>query len=113
MVLDFLRLWATFHFPRLLRAIDKIQRDVLARAGARTGSFDAFAGAVESLFLDPTLLALEEYGLPLEISRKLENDLDPNGNLDAVLTRLKAIDPERSDLSPFERRMLIAVQEDL
>jgi hypothetical protein len=64
--LDFLRLWATFHFPRLLRAIDKIQRDVLGRAKARTGNFEAYAAAAESLFMDSTMLALEEYGLPLD-----------------------------------------------
>src|SRR5690606_25789238 len=27
-VLDFIRLWATFHFPRLLRAMERIQRHV-------------------------------------------------------------------------------------
>jgi len=111
--LDFLRLWATFHFSRLLMTIDRIQRDVLGRAKVRSGNFEGFAAAVENLFLDSTLMALEEYGLPLEIARKLEAALQPDGDLDAVLERLKAIDVDEYDLTPFERRMILAVQDDL
>jgi len=111
--LDFLRLWATFHFPRLLLAIDRIQRDVLGRAKMRAGNFEAYAAAAESLFLDSTLLALEEYGLPLEIAKKLVGYLQPDGDLDAVLARLKAIPVEKLPLTNFERRMIAAVQSDL
>lgn len=31
-VLDFLRLWANFNFPRLLRGLNRIQKDVFTRA---------------------------------------------------------------------------------
>jgi hypothetical protein len=111
--LDFLRLWATFHFPRLLMAIDRIQKDVLGRANVRTGNFEAYAAAAESLFMDPTMLALEEYGLPLEIARKIESVLKPDGDLDAVLARLKNLSLEETELTQFERRMIAAVQSDL
>jgi hypothetical protein len=111
--LDFLRLWATFHFPRLLVAIDRIQKDVLGRAGFPTGNFEAYAAAAENLFLDSTLLALEEYGLPLEISRRLEYELAPNGDLDEVLERLKGLNAADCDLTAFEQRMVAAVQSDL
>ena len=33
-VLDFLRMWATYHFPRLLRGLNNIQRDVSWASGA-------------------------------------------------------------------------------
>jgi len=112
-VLDFLRLWAEFHFPRFLRVIDRIQSEVLRRLGRPWGNYDFFASQVESLFLDPTLLALEEYGLPLELTRKLERQLRPDGDLDGVLARLKSIDPEKSGLSAFEVRLLRSAQETL
>jgi rhodanese-related sulfurtransferase len=109
--LDFLRLWATFHFSRLLMAIDRIQKDVLGRAKLRAGNFEPFAAAVESLFMDSTLVALEEYGLPIEIARKLEDALQPDGDLDGVLGRLKAIDVDGYELTSFEVRMIVAVQD--
>ena len=110
-VLDFLRLWAQFHFPRLLRVVGRIQAEVLGRLGRPFGDYDFFANQVESLFLDPTLLALEEYGVPLELGRKLEGQLKPDGDLDGVLSRLKAISPDQRGLLSFERRLLRAAQE--
>jgi hypothetical protein len=35
---------------------------LLLRIGFRTGNFEAYAAAAESLFLDSTLLALEDTG---------------------------------------------------
>jgi hypothetical protein len=78
-VLDFLRLWANFHFPRLLRALDVIQKDVFARAGYDSGEFEYFARSVENYFLEPEIVALEEYGIPIEVARKLRRVLESQG----------------------------------
>jgi hypothetical protein len=114
-VLDFLRLWANFHFPRLLRAVDRIQRDVFARLrpAQPAGNYEFSAASVENFFLDPTLVALDEYGLPLEIARSIEADLQPNGDLDAVLNRLRALVPGRLPLTAFEQSMIRFAQEGL
>jgi hypothetical protein len=112
-VLDFLRLWAGFHFPQLLRVVGRIQQEVLGRRNLRVGDYGFFASQVESLFLDPTMLALEEYGLPLELVRKLERQLIPRGDLDAVLQRLLTIKTEALNLSAFELRLLSDTQQTL
>ena len=112
-VLDFLRLWANFHFPRLVRAINKIQIDVSRRLGFKPGDFDHFATAVENYFLDPALVALDEYGIPLEVARKIQSAIRPDGNLDEVLARLKVLRLDRLNLSDFERELVAATQETL
>lgn len=105
-VLDFLRLWATFHFPRLLRALDLIQREVMPTIGVTPGSYGHFAACVESLFHEPAIVALEEYGLPLEVARKLEGILLPADGLDAVLARLAKLNVESLPLSEFEKELV-------
>jgi hypothetical protein len=112
-VLDFLRLWANFHFPRLLRAINNIQIDVSRRLGFKPGDFEPFAAAVQNYFLDAAIVALDEYGIPIEVARKLGSVLTPSGNLDEVLTRLKDLRLERLKLSDFEKEFVAAAQEAL
>ena len=105
-VLDFLRLWATFHFPRILRTISNIQEDVLGREGRRTGNYFWFAGQVESYFTDPGIVCLEEFGVPIQTAVFLENEISANGDLDATLENLKKIDVNSLDVSEFEKELL-------
>ncbi|MBZ0186759.1 MAG: hypothetical protein K8F91_10965, partial [Candidatus Obscuribacterales bacterium] len=105
-VLDFVRLWAGFHFPRLLRAVDRIQKDIFLRHKLHPGDYSFFAGQVENLFLDPALVALDEYGIPIELSRKLKRYLATNGDLDESLNRLKKLDLSTLRLSSFELELL-------
>lgn len=110
-VVDFLRLWARFHFPRLLRGIGRIQQDVLSKMGRRHGSYDFFASRVENLFLDPSILAMEEYGIPIEVSRKLQNLLATEGDLDSALDKLRGIDVAKLQLTSFEADLVRDAQE--
>ncbi len=110
-ILDFLRLWASFHFPRLLRTLDGIQRDLLTRAGLRPGDYEFFANRVESYFLDPEIAALDEYGIPLEVARKLRPSLASDGSLDSALEKLRGLDVERTNLSVFEKKLVRDAQE--
>ncbi len=110
-VLDFLRLWANFHFPRLLRALDRIQKDVFIAKGLPWGDYEQFASRVESLFIDHTLLALDEYGIPIQLARKLESALRAKGDLDEVLRRVKSLDRTRHKLSQFEMELLKDAQD--
>ena len=109
-ILDFLKLWATFHFPRLLCALDLIQRDVLSRLGKQTGNYEVFAVQVENQFLDPSIIAVDEYGIPLELARKLEDSLATGGNLDLALDNLRAISPDALSLSDFEKLLITEAQ---
>jgi hypothetical protein len=105
-VLDFLRLWATFHFPKFLRALGRIQADIFARHKLSAGNYDVFAARVEHYFLDPAVVLLEEYGVPVELGRKLNAILRTTEGLDVALANLKQLDTARLRLSPFERELL-------
>jgi DEAD/DEAH box helicase/Helicase conserved C-terminal domain len=112
-VLDFTRLWAMFHFPRLLRAVERIQLDVFRRHNLQAGDYSVFASHVENLFLDGALIALDEYGVPIELARKLESRLSTQGDLDATLVLLKSLNLAKLNLSPFEREILQDAQDHL
>lgn len=112
-VLDFVRNWAGFHFPRYLACLDRIQKAVFGRSGRSMGDYAYFGGQVENLFLDPTLLALEEYGVPLQVSQKIEHVLAPDGDLDGVLSRMRTVDVESLELDEFETRLLSDAQQHL
>jgi hypothetical protein len=112
--LDFLRLWANFHYPRLLRALNRIQKEVLGRAGIRPGEYDYFASQVENVFLDAAVVALDEYGIPLELARKIERHVLAPGDLDATLERLRVLDAAAiGGLSRFEVELIRDAQADL
>jgi hypothetical protein len=105
-ILDFQRLWANFHFPRLLRGLDKIQQDLFGRGNIRPGNYEYFATQVENCFLDPAVVALDEYGIPVEVGRKLQSLLASEGNLDATLDKLRRIDVQQTDLTDFEKKLV-------
>jgi hypothetical protein len=112
-VLDFLRLWANFHFPQLLRSLDRIQKDVFKRLGMPSGDYEFYATRVENRFVDSPLLALEEYGIPLEITMKIRPYLRPYETLDDVLGKLRAIVLEGTTLSEFEKSVVKDAQSTL
>ena len=105
-VLDFLRLWADFHFPRLLRALDRIQKDVFRRAALPAGDYEFFASQVEHRFLDAEIAALDEYGIPIEVARKLAGRLRAGGNFDAALDKLRALNIDATNLTQFEKSLV-------
>ena len=112
-VLDFLNLWANFHFPQLLRALDRIQKDVLQRFGLRSGDYGVYAAKIENRFMDPSLVALEEYGVPLEVALKLHRYLRPYSNVDDALASLRRLPLEKMNLFGFERAVVACAQKTL
>lgn len=115
-VLTFQRRGLTFGFPKYLRVVDTVQQAVLGRAGAPTGDYSQFAAAAEGGFAPIPLAALDEYGLPLQVVRKLSQLLLPSGHddsLDAVLGRLRSLPEKSAQLSGFERQLLHEAKKDL
>lgn len=109
-ILDFRRLWANFHFPRLLRTMESIVNSVQRAKGAsRFCDYSAYSIMVENYFFDPSLVALEEYGLPIEVSSKLESVLSHEGDLDKALIALKNIGDSYS-LSEIDRNFVARAQ---
>jgi len=106
-VLDFLKLWPRFHFPRLLKALHNIQDEIFSKHGLPLGDYIAYIAEIENLFMHPALLSLEEFGLPIQIGRKLEERIGQDGDLDDALRLLAAINVESLDLDQFEKSLLI------
>jgi hypothetical protein len=112
-VLDFLRLWASFNFPRLLRAIDVIQKDIFTQHRLAAGDYTFYASKIENFFLDPASVALDEYGIPIQLGRKLESYLSPGGNLDLALENLARLNVSTLNLAPIELELLRDAQSSL
>ena len=70
-VLRFQRNWMGFTIPSLLRAIERIYNEVANSLDEPRGSYEYYVAEVESLFLESSLLDLDEYGLPLPLALKL------------------------------------------
>ena len=111
--LEFLRNWASFHFPRALSALERIQAEVFERLRVTVGSYAAFAIKIENLMLPPALAALDEYGLPLQLVSRLQGQLPFGDDLDAVLHGLRVLDSDALRLDPFEVELLNEVRNSL
>lgn len=112
-VLKFLRSGLTFEAPRWLRAADAIQKVVLRSLGWKPGEYEPYIGKLENLFLPYPLAALDEYGVPVELIRKLSGELADIEDIDPLLERFAEIDSGTLDLSPFETLIVRSAQDDL
>jgi hypothetical protein len=74
-----------------------------------------FAGELENLFLSPFASVLEEYGLPIALTTKIEYELDLRHarTLDDVLGRLRTMPGAPASFSTFEREMFDDSRADL
>lgn len=105
--LDFTRQWLSFRVPRLLSAVDRIQREVLNRYGKRPGSYAFYCSQLESLFMDPVVVALEEYGVPIQLGMRIVPQLGDLKSLDEAIEALgsRPVSSLRG-LSAFERELI-------
>lgn len=112
-ICQFVRSIAGYSFPVRLRALERIQAEVFGRLGLDSGEYSAYAGRVEGLFLESPLVALDEYGVPPELAEKLGAYLQPDGDLDGVLSRLKELSAPDLGVTAFEEELIRYAQEGL
>jgi superfamily II DNA/RNA helicase len=103
--LRFIRNMICHRLPRDFMVLSRIQNDVLVKIGRPAGDFSFFANQLESAFFDPLLYALDEYGIPTQISSKLASWILPSEDLNELLAKLRRIDIMSSQLSPFEMKL--------
>lgn len=72
-VLGFQRNWMGFTIPSLLRAVQRIYNEVAGSLNERRGNYELYLAEVENLFLESSLLDLDEYGLPLPLAMKFSS----------------------------------------
>jgi hypothetical protein len=100
--LEFERTWASFELPRVLRAFSDIRRHVIGG----TGDYSFFASQLENLFRPPFQIALEEFGVPLQVSDKLSRTLRGLESIDEALAAVKALRVDSLDLDQFEKELV-------
>lgn len=114
MALGIVRNVIMFRVPQDLMAISRIQSEVAGRLKLPAGDYGFYAENLENLFLPSVLAALEEYGLPRQIAKKISDNLAPHHDLDDVLDRLRVLRTSSVEgLTPFERRIIETVQKDI
>ncbi|MFC1544166.1 DEAD/DEAH box helicase [Gemmatimonadota bacterium] len=105
-VLEFQRHWAGYKFPKLLSALDRVQRFILERHGLRPGDYSGYCIQVENLFMDSAIIALDEYGIPYQSLVKLGDWVQPEGDLDTAIAQLHDCPLNRTLLTDFERDLI-------
>lgn len=101
-VLEFERTWASFELPRILRAFSDIRSHVVGGSG----DYYFFAGKLENLFRPPFQVALEEFGVPLQVSDKLARTLRGSESIDEALAAVKALRVDSLNLDQFEQELV-------
>jgi len=110
-IFDFKRNLVGYNLPKIILAISDIQENIFTRYGYSSGNYKAFAYSLESFFEIPALTTLEEFGIPFQISKKIENAiyLTSEDDIDLVISKIKNAyedDILFNGLSEFEVYML-------
>jgi hypothetical protein len=107
-VLSFIRGWASFNYPKYLIALNELTNHVLHTRGLKPCNYVPFAATIEHLFQPSSFSALEEYGLPTEISEKLLNGklFSKDDGLDVVVNNLRNKELGGFADGVFERRVI-------
>lgn len=101
-VLEFERSWASFELPRILRAFSDVRRHV----HGGSGDYLFFASQLENQFRKPFQIALEEFGIPIQVSDKIAPVLEGIDSIDAILGVIRNIPANRFGLDAFEQELL-------
>lgn len=113
-VFSFDRNWAGFELPRLLMALSTIQQHVFESRFGYCGDYSYFAHELECLFRNPAVVAMEEYGLALQVGEKIARVIALSEDLDEALEQVRRLEPLKLNfLSSFEKEMLIDLQRGL
>lgn len=105
-ILEFVRFWAQYNFPKYMMALNRIQKELYEEIDFQTGDYSYFSSQIECLFTDPLFVALDEYGIPIQTSNKIKDKLDTNGNLDDLLEQIRELPIESLEVTQFEKELL-------
>ncbi|MGJ3521872.1 DEAD/DEAH box helicase [Nitratidesulfovibrio sp. D1] len=89
-VFTFEKHWCEHLFPQWLTTISNIQKEIFLKNRMPCGDYTHYASVVEAKFLPPIFSALDEYGLPTSITRKL-NIFSDTDNIDTATSKLKRV----------------------
>jgi helicase conserved domain protein len=103
---DIQRHWINYQFPRFLRSLSDIVNDIFKKNNLPLCDYSYFAGLVESYFSPSYVLPLDEYGLPIQISKKIGKVIEIPSDIDAALEKLRNFIPSPDSFSKIEREFI-------
>jgi len=105
-VYSFLRNWCEFSVPKFMSALDEIQKHVFEKNHLKTGDYSIYTQKVKQWFQPLSATVLEEYGLPYQVSNKIEKHRSLGDDVDSVLQNLCNYDFSRLNLTAFEKNCI-------
>ncbi|MFM0939071.1 DEAD/DEAH box helicase [Yersinia enterocolitica] len=113
-IFDFKRNLVSYNLPKIILAINDIQKLIFSRFDYTFGDYTNFCHALEAHFELPTLVTLEEFGIPMQVSKKIAKiaNITAEDNIDITLSKIK-LTAERKDvinlLGDFETSLLKSI----
>ncbi len=107
-VFSFKKKLVNYNLPKIIYAISDIQELIFKRFSYSFGDYKSFASTLENFYFPPAVNSLEEFGIPIQITKKiLENHNFDDMNIDQYITELKTISIIKlTYLTDFENRIL-------
>jgi helicase conserved domain protein len=90
---DIQRHWINYQFPRYLMSLGDIANDIFRKNNLPLCDYSYFASLVECYFMAPYVIPLDEYGLPIQISKKIGDIIKISSNMDDALKQLSNFSP--------------------
>ena len=85
---DIQRHWINYQFPRYLMSQGILQMIFSERTTCLCCDYSYFASLVECYFMAPYVIPMDEYGLPIPISKKIGDIIEISSNMDDALKQL-------------------------
>ena len=99
---DIQRHWINFQFPRYLMSLGDIANDIFRKNNLPLCDYSYFASLVECYFMAPYVIPMDEYGLPIQISKKIGDMIEISSNMDDALKQLSNFSPMQEQFSSIE-----------
>jgi len=99
---DIQRHWINDQFPRYLMSLGDIANDIFRKNNLPLCDYSYFASLVECYFMAPYVIPMDEYGLPIQISKKIGDMIKISSNMDDALEQLHNFIPSQDSFSNIE-----------
>ena len=99
---DIQRHWINYQFPRYLMSLGDIANDIFRKNNLPLCDYSYFASLVECYFMAPYVILMDEYGLPIQISKKIGDMIEISSNMDGALKQLSNFSPMQKQFSSIE-----------
>lgn len=99
---DIQRHWINFQFPRYLMSLGDIANDIFRKSKLPLCDYSYFSSLVECYFMSPYVIPMDEYGLPIQISNKIDKIIKISSSIDEAMKQLSNFTPTPEQFSSIE-----------